>query len=315
MSPDAPQDIMKKSRKRKGKEAEPSDKGKVQKPSKKLRSAASEADKEASELNVQAVLPTRTRKGGSVTLAEARKAAGDLAESLKGRVKTVSQKPPRARKLILDEVQEEEEKEATEDVQTPLVDTLKQLSPEKLVEVAKLSEDLQRKTAEQCADCIRDKASEACAEAESAHVSGNTHTEKLIPLNSEKSPSQKNPKTSKPSFTISLSSSDSSDSESDVSRKSPPPDQPQPLQVEQPKGFTPVAGMHVDAAIAHIAANNPDFAVHHAMYTANKNLREKAQTSSAEPSSSPQAIDVLSSHMCGELPKTPPETSTNPSYA
>src|SRR4030066_42413 len=91
MIPDAPQDIMKKSRKRKGKEAESSDMGKAQKPTKKSRSVACGAAREASELNVQAVLPTRTRKGGSVTLAEARKAAGDLAESLKGRVKTVSQ--------------------------------------------------------------------------------------------------------------------------------------------------------------------------------------------------------------------------------
>src|SRR4030042_1963979 len=305
MIPDAPQDIMKKSRKRKGKEAEPSDKGKVQKPSKKLRSAASEADKEASELNVQAVLPTRTRKGGSVTLAEARKAAGDLAESLKGRVKTVSQKPPRARKLILDEVEEGEE-EATEDVQTPLVETLKQLSPEKLVEVANLSEDLQRKTTEQFADCVKEKASEVCAEAESTHISGNTHTENLIPPISENSPSQKNPKTSKPSFTISLSSSDSSDSESEASRKSPPSDQPKPIQTEQPTGFVPVASMHVDATLANIAANNPEFAVHHAMYTANKNLRDQL-VANTKPISPPQAIDVLSSHMGGELPKTPPE--------
>src|SRR4030042_3796074 len=180
MIPDAPQDIMKKSRKRKGKEAEPSDMGQAQKPTKKSRSVASGAAREASELNVQAVLPTRTRKGGSVTLLEARKAAADLAESLKGRVKTVSQKPPRARKLILEEVEEGEE-EATEEVQIPLVETLKQLSPEKLVEVAKLSEDLQRKTTVQFADCVKDKASEECAESESAHKSGNTHTENLNP--------------------------------------------------------------------------------------------------------------------------------------
>src|SRR4030043_753247 len=50
MIPDAPQDIMKKSRKRKGKEAETSDMGKAQKPTKKSRSVASGAAKEASEL-------------------------------------------------------------------------------------------------------------------------------------------------------------------------------------------------------------------------------------------------------------------------
>src|SRR4030043_680523 len=71
--------------------------------------------------------------------------------------------------------------------------------------------------------------------------------------------------------------------------------------------------MHVDAAIAHIAANNPEFAVHHAIYTANKNLRDKIQTVNTKPISPPQAIDLLSSHMGGELPKTPPETTHKPS--
>src|SRR4030043_2409213 len=110
MTPDLPKAIMRKSRKRKEKEVESSDMGQAQKPTKKSRSVASGAAREASELDSQAVLPSRTRKGASVTLLEARKAAADLAASLKGKVKTVAQKPPRARKLLLEEEEEEEEK-------------------------------------------------------------------------------------------------------------------------------------------------------------------------------------------------------------
>src|SRR4030067_1619660 len=138
---------MRKSRKRKDKEVEATDMAQAQKPSKKSRSVTSGAAREASELDAQAVLPSRTRKGASVTLSEARKAAADLAASLKGKVKTVGQKPPRARRLILEE--EEEKEDAAEEVQIPLIETLKQLSPDKLVEVAKLSEILQRKTTQE----------------------------------------------------------------------------------------------------------------------------------------------------------------------
>src|SRR4030067_3872508 len=147
---------MRKSRKRKDKEVEATDMAQAQKPSKKSRSVTSGAAREASELDAQVVLPSRTRKGASVTLSEARKAAADLAASLKGKVKTVSQKPPRARKLIL----EEEKEEAAEEEQIPLVETLKQLSPDKLVEVAKLSENLQKKTTEEFDGIVMDKAPE-----------------------------------------------------------------------------------------------------------------------------------------------------------
>src|SRR4030066_399812 len=91
MIPDAPQDIMRKSKKIKDKEVETADKTQAQKPSNKSRSVTSGAAREAAELNAQAVLPSRTRKGASVSTPEARKAAAELAASVemphKGRAK------------------------------------------------------------------------------------------------------------------------------------------------------------------------------------------------------------------------------------
>ena len=186
---------MRKSRKRKDKEVEATDMAQAQKPSKKSRGVTSGAAREASELDAQAVLPSRTRKGASVSTPEARKAAAELAASVvipqKGRVKTVSQKPPRARKLILSE----EEEDAAEEGQMPLVETLKQLSPEKLVEVAKLSENLQKKTTEEFAEIVKDKTAEESDKAgasELVHESGNTqtNTESLNPLSLKIHPPQ-----------------------------------------------------------------------------------------------------------------------------
>ena len=79
-----------------------------------------------------------------------------------------------------------------------------------------------------------------------------------------------------PTVPFSENLSDSSDStESDGSQKPIPEHQPTPLQIEKPTGFAPMASKYVQASIANIAKSNPEFAVHHAMFTANINLLDQ----------------------------------------
>src|SRR4030042_1593893 len=65
-----------------------------------------------------------------------------------------------------------------------------------------------------------------------------------------------------------------------------------------------MASKYVQAYIANIAKSNPEFAVHHAMFTANKSLQDQYNVENSSP-----VIENLSQHMGGELPGYTPSQS------